>query len=116
MNSIPSKLSRRAFIKTAAIAAAPPTVPSRVWAASPGKRINLGFIGIGIQSRGHLESFLRMRDLVQVVAVCDVHKGRLDDAVARVHKTYAKEKESGEYQGVGAYTDFRELLARNDVD
>jgi predicted dehydrogenase len=57
-----------------------------------------------------------MREAVQVVAVCDVHKGRLDDAVERVHKAYAKERESGAYKGVAAFQDFRELLARPEVD
>src|SRR5882672_3969893 len=111
MNTFPSArpLSRRQFAKSLALAAAPLILPSRVLSASPGRRINLGFIGIGIQARGHLNSLLGMRDLVQVVAACDVHKGRLDDAVERVHKAYAKEKESGSYKGVGAYNDFREL-------
>jgi predicted dehydrogenase len=109
-------VSRRHFLKAATFAAAPLVLPSTVRSASPAKRVNLGFIGIGIQSRGHLGAFLGMRDVVQVVAVCDVHKGRLDDAVERVHKTYAKERESGAYKGVAAFQDFRELLARSDVD
>lgn len=118
MNTIhpATPLSRRQFAKSLALAAAPLILPSRLWSASPGQRINLGFIGIGIQSRGHLNSFLAMQDRVQVVAVCDIHKGRLDDSVARVQKTYAKELESGSYKGVGAYNDFRDLLERKDVD
>jgi predicted dehydrogenase len=96
--------------------AAPLILPSSLWSASPARRINLGFIGIGIQSRGHLSSFLGMRDAVQVVAVCDVHKGRLEDAAERVRKAYAKEKESGDYKGVAAFQDFRELLSRPDID
>ena len=112
-----SPLSRRSFVKTAAgLAAAPFILPSRVWAAAPSKRLNLGFIGIGIQSRGHLGGFLGMANDVQVVALCDVHKIRLDDAVERVNKAYAKDKESGVYKGVATFGDFRELLARKDVD
>jgi len=115
-DSAPARFSRRHFVQTLAAATAPLILPSRVWAASPAKRLNLGFIGIGIQSRGHLGAFLGMADRVQVVALCDVHQGRLDDAGERVHKAYAKEKESGAYKGVATCTDFRELLARKDVD
>ena len=120
-----ASLSRRRFLQTttgtaAAAVAAPLLLPSRVWAAAksgagPNGRINVGLIGIGMMNRGHLGGFLGMAD-VQVVALCDVHKVRLDDAVERVHKSYAKDKESGVYKGCAAYGDFRELLARPDID
>src|SRR5262249_3783520 len=53
---------------------------------------------------------------VQVVAVCDVHRGRREDAVERVHRRYAEARRSGTYQGCAAFSDFRELLARRDID
>ena len=81
----------------------------------PNGRINLGFIGIGIQSRGHLENFLGNRN-VQVVAVCDIHRIRREDAVERVHRKYAEARRSGTHQVASAFTDFRELLARRDID
>src|SRR5579872_5140130 len=114
-------VSRRQFIASAAAAlAAPLILDPQLHAADrdghgPNGRINLGFIGIGIQSRGHLESFLRKGD-VQVVAVCDVHKIRREDAVARVHRVYAEPRRSGSYRGCAQYNDFRELLARADID
>lgn len=95
--------------------AAPFLLPARVWAAPPSKRITVGFIGMGIMARGHLGGLLGMAD-AQVLAVCDVHQGRRDNAVARVHKDYAKEQESGTYKGCLAFGDFRELLARKDID
>lgn len=112
-----SSISRRHFLQrtAAAAAAAPFILPSRVWAAPPSKRIAVGFIGMGIMARGHLGGMLGMAD-AQVVAVCDVHKVRLDDAVERVHKAYAKDRESGAYKGCGAHGDFRELIARKDID
>jgi predicted dehydrogenase len=48
--------------------------------------------------------------------VCDVHRGRREDAIARVHRSYAEPRRSGAYQGCAAFTDFRELLARRDID
>lgn len=102
--SISTAITRRHFVASAAAAlAAPFILDPRIHAADrtgqgPNGRINLGFIGIGIQSRGHLESFLRKSD-VQVVAVCDVHKIRREDAVARVHRVYAEPRRSGTYRG-----------------
>src|SRR6185436_305557 len=75
----------------------------------------LGFIGIGVMGRGHLGAFLGNRG-VQVVAVCDVHRGRLNDAVERVHRAYAQERTAGTYRGCAGYGDFRELLGRQDID
>jgi len=65
--------------------------------------------------RSHLDSFLGRPD-VEVVAVSDVVKERLDDAVARVEKRYSQRKESGEFKGVKAFGDFRELLALPGLD
>ncbi|NDD39564.1 MAG: gfo/Idh/MocA family oxidoreductase, partial [Verrucomicrobia bacterium] len=113
--------SRRSFLQaTLAASAAPFILPSQVWAAAksgsgPNGKINLGLIGMGMMNRGHLGGFLGMSD-VQVVALCDIHKMRLDDAVERVHKAYAKDKESGTYKGCTAIGDFRELIARKDID
>jgi predicted dehydrogenase len=81
----------------------------------PNGRINLGFIGVGMMGRGHLGGFLSNR-AVQVVAVCDVHRQRREDAVERVHRAYAAERKAGTYRGCTAFIDFRELLARRDID
>ncbi len=113
-----SRIDRRGFLTAAA--AAPFVLDAHLRAADrqgqgPNARINLGFIGIGMMGRGHLGSFLGNRT-VQVVAVCDVHKGRREDAVERVHRTYAAERKSGAYRGCAAFVDFRELLARPDID
>jgi predicted homoserine dehydrogenase-like protein len=102
--------SRRQFLATAAVGVAAPFIlDAHLWAQDrqghgPGGRINLGFIGIGMMGRGHLDSFLR-NPAVQVVAVCDVHRGRRDDAVERVHRAYAKQRKAGTYAGCTAYTD-----------
>jgi predicted dehydrogenase len=111
-----SRISRRSFLGAAAVSAV--ALPNFMFSgrgAEPSKKITLGFIGIGIQSRGHLNALLGDPS-VQVLAVCDVHKGRCQDAQARVHKAYAAQKESGVYKGCDSYNDFRDILARNDID
>jgi predicted dehydrogenase len=65
--------------------------------------------------RGHLGSFLGFSD-VQVVAVSDVVRERKEHAQQTVEKRYAQQKAKGSYKGCAAYADFRELLARDDID
>jgi predicted dehydrogenase len=84
-------------------------------ATLPSERITLGFIGVGTQNRFHLGHFLGMGD-VQIVAVCDVDGNRRKNAKETVEKRYADKKKSGEYKSCSAYNDFRELLARKDID
>lgn len=120
----PANLSRRAFLTSTAVLAAAPMLPDLAAqdaqpqerrGQGPNGRINLGFIGIGMMGRGHLGGFLG-NNQVQVVALCDVHRGRLDNAVETVHRAYARERKSGMYRGCAAFNDFRELLARRDID
>ncbi len=115
--------SRRGFLKKAAaaggIVAAPCFVPSsalgRDDAVAPSNRITLGFIGIGMMGQGHLHGFLRYPE-AQVVAVCDVDRWRRENAKKTAEDVYAAAQGGGTYRGCRAYTDLRELLARDDVD
>ena len=106
-------LSRRSFL--AASAAAPFVYTRRAGAAAASERLTLGFIGVGTQGRGHLGGFLGRKE-VEVVAVCDVVKERLDNAKAVTEKRYADRIKSGEYKGVKAYADMRDLLANKAID
>ena len=113
-------LHRRQFLASAAAGAAASFFTPHIHAQErrgqgPNNRINLGFIGVGMMGRGHLGGFLGNR-AVQVVAVCDVHRQRREDAVERVHRAYAAERKAGTYRGCTAFIDFRELLARRDID
>lgn len=110
--------SRRKFLSatSTAVAAAPFILPSHVWAAEtpPSERITLGFIGMGTQNRGLLGGFIG-RSNVQVLAVCEVDGTRREAAKARVEEHYTK-KNATDYKGCAAYNDFRELVARKDID
>jgi len=110
-------IDRRKFIKTAsAMAAGAIGFPYIVSASALGKagtvapsnRIVMGAIGVGEQGNGVLGNFLNQSD-AQVVAVCDVDKGRRDRTAQRVDQHYQK-------KGCAAYNDFRKLLARDDID
>lgn len=123
--------SRRQFLKGAAAfsaaASAPWLVPASVFGANaPSNRIHVGFIGCGNQSTIDLPAFLGHDD-AQVLAVCDVNTasgGYKDDkqflgrkpAQDKVNAFYAKKTAAGSYKGCDAYSDFRDVLARKDID
>jgi predicted dehydrogenase len=107
------KLSRRHFMQATGGALTLPLLAEPLLADEPKKsandKISLGFIGVGMMGRGHLGGFLNMND-VQVVAICDVHKERREDAMSRVARKY------GDAKACTEYTDFRKLLDHKDLD
>ena len=135
-NSMPNakKTSRRLFLKKSSALAltalsGPYIIPSSALGAdghvAPSNRIALGVIGTGNQGTNDMRAFLS-DERVQVLAVCDLNKespgywngavaGR-DPAKRAVEKHYAAKTASGSYKGCDAYEDFRELLARKDID
>jgi hypothetical protein len=68
----------------------------------------VGVIGCGPQGLGDLSNFLNEKDC-RVVAVCDVKNDQLEQARNTVNKRYQNED-------CRAYHDFRELVARTDID
>src|SRR3954462_2509682 len=103
---------RRRFLKTAASAAVLPAVlrgyAAQTSSTSPNNRINLGVIGMGWQGPGNTEAFLTLGDC-QVVAACDIDTGHLQAAVTKINDAYGNQDCKG-------YKDYRELLAREDID
>jgi predicted dehydrogenase len=109
--------SRRSFLKSVlASSVAPLVLPSRLWSApvGPNGAVRLGIIGCGIQSRGLTGGFLKLPD-TRVVAVCDVDTTRRENHRQIVTEFYSKQAES-DFKGCSVHNDFRELLARPDVD
>ena len=103
------ELSRRDFLKVSAAAGAaialPAIVPSSVFGTgAPSNRITLGCIGLGGQGTGNMKTF-NGKPECEIVAVCDVDVKHLERAL----KTAGLSANS-------AYTDFREVLARDDID
>ncbi len=103
-------VSRRQFLGAAAGSVAfPYIVPSSVFGAgAPSGKITMGCIGVGSQGSGNMNGFLNKGD-ARVLAVCDVDKGHRDGAKKRVDDKYG----NGD---CAAYHDFRELIARDDID
>lgn len=117
-------MNRRAFLRTtiAATGAAsfPALLPARLLGAdgavTPNNRVNVAMIGTGRQVfYANLPWFLWSED-VQVVAVCDVDSWRMEQAKKKVEENYANKTGFGSYKGCATHRDFREVLARKDVD
>jgi predicted dehydrogenase len=110
---------RRKFLQSASAALATPLVLSASLRAAerptPSERIHVGFIGTG--KRGHtlLRGLIKFPQ-AQVVAVNDVESTRRDHAKAYVEKHYAADSASGSFKGCAAYGDYRDVLARDDID
>jgi myo-inositol 2-dehydrogenase / D-chiro-inositol 1-dehydrogenase len=121
----PTVLTRRQFLRHASIAAAaawagPLIVPGRVLGrdggVAPSNRITFGFIGTGRQTlNANLPGFLHEPE-TQVVAVCDVDSWRMQQAQTRVAEHYARKNASGVAKGCDMVPDWREVIARQDVD
>ena len=111
-------ITRRTFLGKAALAASAPfviTSPiSSLRATVPSNRLTLGFIGTG--KRGHtlLRNFLKHDDL-QVVAVCEVEPARRTHARKYAEDHYGQSRRNG-FTGCAEYLDYRDLIARVDID
>ena len=100
----PEHTTRRGFLKrVGATIAAPAIIRASALGADgrkpPSDRITLGYIGMGGRAGAHL-GLGRGRE-AQMLAACDVMKSR---------------RERIQDKGVARYVDFRELLARDDID
>lgn len=111
------KQNRREFIKRSAgaiagLTALPYIVPSTVFGRNkfiaPSDKIRIGCIGLGWQGPWNMNAFLREKDAI-VVAVCDIDKNHLKDAKNTVDTFYGN-------KACDTYHDYKELLARDDID
>ena len=110
------KLTRREVLQHSLAAGAAGALPWFIPAAArgeknkaaPSERITLGVIGIGPRATYDLGGFLKQPDC-QCVAVCDVQASRRDNGKKLIDKHYGN-------KDCVLYRDFRDLLARRDID
>ncbi len=110
-----SAMSRRRFLAAAGVSAAgalPMFVPGRVLgkdgAVSPSERIVLGGLGIGARGQ-HVLGCMMDEPVVQFVAIADARRIRRE-AIKNMADTKYGNKDCATYR------DFREMLARPDID
>ena len=111
------RITRRSFVGNAAVCGAglmgfPYVLPSSILGGSgaiaPSSRIALGLIGSGNINSQHREAFLAEKD-VCIIAVCDPVTARRQSHRDRINEAYGDTV-------CADYRDFRELLARQDID
>lgn len=112
-NKRSNSLARREFLKrTAAAFALPMILPGSVLglngAVAPSNRIVFGAIGVGNRARALLPNFLASRE-IQIAAVSDVREERLNGGKELVDAHYGN-------KDCATYADFRDLLARPEID
>ena len=109
-----SDINRRRFLARAGAALVLPLiVPACVVGRAakktrPSNRINLGVVGWGMQGPSNTKSFLVEEDC-RVIAACDLDKNALQAAADTVNKHYGN-------KDCAAYHDYREMMARDDLD
>ncbi len=112
-----NEITRRSFIKHAALSATgiigapyfiPATVLGKNGGIAPSNQTVMASIGVGGMGTGNLQSFLN-HNRAHVVAICDVDRNHRNRARDMVNKTYDTKE-------CATYNDFRELLARTDLD
>ena len=111
------KINRRKFLKdssaaTVALLGFPYIIPSKVLGKNgqnaPSNRVAMGAIGVGQRGAGVLRNFMNQKD-AQILAVCDVKTDVRKKVQSEINEYY-NSKDCAEYN------DYKELLARSDID
>jgi predicted dehydrogenase len=112
------RTTRRTFVKRSAAAAAgvfafPVIIPSSALGmggrTAPSNRVVIGSIGTGSQGMSNMRDFLKLKDAVQFVAVCDVDSVRLLKAKETVDA-------ANKNTDCRTYSDYREFLEKEKLD
>ncbi|MDP3070007.1 MAG: Gfo/Idh/MocA family oxidoreductase [Opitutaceae bacterium] len=105
-----TQIDRREFLRRSTAAAAAIGLPNILPAAALGasKKISLGCIGVGGMGTSNMKNFLALEDC-RVVAVCDPYQDRREKAKNLVDTQYGD-------RGCAMFGDYRELIARRDID
>ena len=103
-------INRRLFLKGSAAAAAaigfPAIIPATAFGAN--EKISIGCIGVGGRGVDNMRNFLGL-DGCRIVAVCDVQRDRRERAKELADTKYGD-------KGCAMIPDFRDLIARKDID
>ncbi|QEK51073.1 Gfo/Idh/MocA family oxidoreductase [Pedobacter aquae] len=105
-------MNRRNFIKSSTLTTAGLTIlPTGLLFAKDKGIVRLGYIGVGLRGRTHIEEGLKRSD-VEIIAICDIQESSL--RICREQFVKHKKKLPKEYTGgVDAY---KKMLERKDLD
>ncbi|MGB0080274.1 MAG: Gfo/Idh/MocA family oxidoreductase, partial [Terracidiphilus sp.] len=104
-----SSVTRRHFLASAgASIAVASSSRLRAARAAASNRVTVGVVGWGMQGPNNTKAFLKLPNC-QVVAACDIETNHLQAALDTINGHYGN-------KDCASYHDFRELLARSDID
>ena len=100
-------VSRRTFLKSSSAVVLPAIIGRSALAAN--EQITLGCIGLGIHGLGwNMNAFLKIPE-ARIIAVCDTYADRTENGRKKVNEAYGN-------SDCETHRDFREILARDDID
>jgi predicted dehydrogenase len=119
-NSVGKRHSRRRFLATslAAVASAqivPASALGRGNQLAPSERITIGMFGVGNRGSSSLNAMRPLPDH-QVVAIAECRRPRAVRARDQANAFYAERVGRQAFHGCKIYRDFRDVLARDDID
>jgi predicted dehydrogenase len=104
-------MERRIFIKDLAVASAGAAISIPIIqtsrANSPNESVNIAVTGIRSRGKDHYRALAKIPN-VNIVAICDIDKRLLPEAVAEIEKLTGRKPD--------IETDFRKLIERKDID
>lgn len=103
-------MERREFIKNTTLAAAGFTILPSGSLFAADQKVKIGYIGVGMRGRGHLNAGL-VRDDVEVVAICDTQESSLKLA----REVIAKSGKARAVEYTGSVDAYKKLLDRKDI-
>ncbi|HOA74084.1 MAG TPA: Gfo/Idh/MocA family oxidoreductase [Phycisphaerae bacterium] len=111
--------TRRRFLSLSAAGVAAPYMITSGALGSNGRpgansRINIAIIGTNGQGQYNLNELLKQPD-TSIVGICELDPARRNQAIAAVNKAATQPEDAGRHDPK-PYTDYREVLARKDVD
>ena len=116
-----TRLSRRHFLtgSLTGLVAAPLFVPSAVLGKdgqlAPSERITIGVFGVGNRGSHSIQAMRTLPDH-QILAIAEARRDRAERAMDVVNGMYADRIEASDYKACELYADFRDVLARDDID
>ncbi len=104
-------MHRRDFIKTGAAFGMAASLPFSAFGSAQSEKARIGFIGVGLRGRNHLNNLLQREDVI-IPAMCDLDP----DALSKSQELIAKYGHPKAESYTGDDYVYRDMLSRSDLD
>jgi predicted dehydrogenase len=105
-------MDRRKFISSGTVLAAGISIlPSSIVFGRNMQKVRLGYIGVGLRGRNHIDEGL-LRDDVEIIAICDTQEQSLKECRTQ----FAKSGKKAPQEFTGSVDAYKRLLDRKDIN